>query len=129
MKKMGFSRGGKRLWRQARGSRIKRMEDVFGIGPGLRYVGLTLLRPSDYVRTAINLLLGLAGVAAFISILIGGLQWIISGGDKERLDRARGRVVHALIGLAVVFSSYALLFIVRALFGIDLIGVELGSIR
>lgn len=82
-----------------------------------------------YIRTAINLLLGVAGVAAFLQLLIGGVQWIIAGGEKEAQDKARRRIMGALIGLALVFSAYALLFIIRALFGVDLIGFELTRIK
>ena len=76
--------------------------------------GLRNIQPSGLVSTAINILLGGAGIAAFIYLLWGGFQWITSGGDKEALDKAKKRITHALIGLAVVFSAYALIFIVRA---------------
>jgi hypothetical protein len=80
------------------------------------------LTPSMFVRTAIMTLLGLAGVAAFIYLLWGGIQWITAGGDKDALEKARRKLINALVGLAIVFSSYAILFILRTLFNINLIG-------
>jgi hypothetical protein len=73
-------------------------------------------------------MLGIAGVISFIFLLWGGLQWIMAGGDKEGTEKARKKITAALIGLAIVFSAYALLYILRALFNIDLIQVNLQQI-
>lgn len=77
------------------------------------------IKPSGIVSVVIQALLGVAGIIAFIFLLWGGLQWILSGGDKEGTEKARKRITAALIGLAIVFSAYALLFIVRAVFGVN----------
>ncbi len=90
-----------------------------------RFNVLTTYTPSMFLRTLINVMLGIAGVASFIFLLWGGLQWILAGGDKEGTEKARKKITAALIGLALVFSAYALLFIMRALFNIDVISVNL----
>lgn len=87
------------------------------------YTRLTGLRPSGYVTTAINLLFGASGIAAFIYLLMGSFQWITSGGDKEAVEKARRKMTSAMFGLALVFSAYVLMFIIQALFGIQLIGI------
>jgi hypothetical protein len=94
-----------------------------------QYAYLNGFRPSNYVTAAINILLGLAGVAAFIFLLLGGVQWITAGGDKDALDKSRKKISQALIGLAIVFSAYAIIFIIRVLFGVDLIGLNLQRIN
>lgn len=68
------------------------------------------------VVTAINLILITASVASFIFLLIGALQWILSGGDKESLDKAKKRITASLVGLAITFSVYALSSIISYLF-------------
>lgn len=68
------------------------------------------------VLTAINLILITASIASFILLLVGALQWIMSGGDKESLDKAKKRITASLVGLAIVFSVYALSMIVSYLF-------------
>ncbi len=83
------------------------------------------LRPSDYISTAINLLLGAAGVVSFVFLLWGGIQWITAGGDKDAIEKARKRIFSALIGLVIVFSVYTIFYIIRVLFGVDLIGLNL----
>jgi hypothetical protein len=105
------------------------LEDTVNINPrDAQFQNLQNLKPSNFVSATINLLLGIAGIVAFIFLLWGGLQWILAGGDKEGTEKARKKITSALIGLAIVFSAYALLFIVRALFGIDLVAVNLGRI-
>lgn len=93
-----------------------------------RFIPLQGLTPSGYLRTGINFLLGFSGVAAFVNLLIGGLQWILSGGEKEGVDKAKRRIIHSLIGLGIVYSSYALLYVVRVLYNIDLIEVVISPI-
>jgi hypothetical protein len=93
-----------------------------------KYNYLKGLTPAAYVTTTINLLLGLAGVASFIFLLWGGIQWITAGGDKDALDKARKRITQALIGLAIVFSAYAIIYILRVLFNVDVIGFTLGRL-
>jgi len=62
------------------------------------------------------------GVIAFIFMfLFGALQWITSGGDKEGLKRAQNRITHALFGLVVLFSLYAILYLLGAMFGLNLV--------
>jgi hypothetical protein len=89
------------------------------------YRTLQNITPSDYLRTALNVLFGLAGVASFIFLLIGGVGWITAGGDKEATDRAKKTLTRALVGLAIVFSLYAVLYVIRAVFNIDAIGIPL----
>jgi hypothetical protein len=86
------------------------------------------LTPSKLVSGAISIILGVSGIVAFFVLLIGGIQWILAGGDKEGTEKARKKITAALIGLAIVFSAYALIFILKALFGIDLFQFTLKNI-
>jgi hypothetical protein len=86
------------------------------------------IRVSGIVSTIINILLGGAGIISFIYLLWGGWAWIMSGGDKDALERARKRVTTSLVGLAIVFSSYALLYLLRSFFGVNLIQLQLNAI-
>ena len=87
------------------------------------------LKPSVLVSGAINTILGVSGIIAFFFLLIGGIQWIIAGGDKENTEKARKKITAALVGLAIVFSAYALLYIVSALFNINLLNFTLKPLK
>jgi len=86
------------------------------------------LTPAAYVGSAINILLGLAGIASFIFLILGGLQWITGGGDKDAAEKARKKIMQALTGLAIVFSSYAILYVMRVLFHVDIIAVNISPL-
>lgn len=61
-------------------------------------------------------LLFIAGIWAFIRLLIAGISWISSGGDKSKIEMDRDRILHALVGLLIVAASWAVyLFILNFL--------------
>lgn len=68
----------------------------------------------------LKLLLLVAFILAFIYLLLGGISWIMSGGNKEALEGARRKVTYAVIGLIVVLLSFLILFTFGDLFGINL---------
>jgi cytochrome bd-type quinol oxidase subunit 2 len=54
------------------------------------------------IRSVVNLLSVLVGVAAVIMIMVGGLRYITSAGNAEGAKSARSTITYALIGLVVV---------------------------
>jgi len=70
------------------------------------------------VQLIVNLVLFLGLVAALIFLIIGGIKWIMSGGDKTATENAKNAVTSALIGLAVVVGAFVLINIVLSFFGI-----------
>ena len=53
-------------------------------------------------------------------LLWGGIEYITAGGDKERTQSASKRLTAALIGLAIVFSIFAIIYLVETLFGVSI---------
>jgi hypothetical protein len=70
--------------------------------------GLGTETPYEILSNVINVALGLLGVVFFILILAGGLRWMLSGGDEAKIKSARGLMVNAAIGLAIVLAAYAI---------------------
>lgn len=83
---------------------------------------------SRVIGAAVNLVLVAAGVMAFLYLLIGGIQWLMAGGDKEGTEKARKRITAALIGLVIVFSVFALFALVQAFLGLDLLSLNITNI-
>jgi hypothetical protein len=58
-----------------------------------------------------------AAIVAVIMVIIGGAGMITSGGDASKLKEARGRVIHSLIGLAIIAIAQVIVaFVVINLF-------------
>jgi len=48
------------------------------------------------------------GLIAVIIVLIGGFQWMTSGGDSEKISNARKLMINGLIGLVIIVLAYAI---------------------
>ena len=58
----------------------------------------------------------IAILLALAWLIYGGIRWILSQGDKGKVDSARQHIIAALIGLIIVFLAYFLINIVTQLF-------------
>lgn len=63
-----------------------------------------------------------AGLATFFFLILGGFQYITSGGDKVAAQGARDRITYAILGLAIIAAAAAILGVAQAVFGIQIIG-------
>ncbi len=57
------------------------------------------------LTTGIQLFLVVAGIVTLIYLLWGGLDWITSGGEKEKLLKARQKIQNAFIGIIVIIAA------------------------
>ena len=69
---------------------------------------------------AIQILFLVAGLVAFVYLLLGGIKWITSGGDKGQVEAARSQIIQALIGLIIVFAAWGIIVLVENMTGIGL---------
>lgn len=56
----------------------------------------------DTVKTIINLLSIIVGIAAIIMIIYAGLKYITSAGEAEKIKSAKAALLYAIIGLVIV---------------------------
>lgn len=71
------------------------------------------------IANAIKIVFVLALIAALAMLIYGAFEWIISGGEKEKVGNARNRITSALIGLAILGLSFVIITFVGKLVGID----------
>lgn len=75
-------------------------------GGGCNQTGTNNL--STYIGNIVNILLFIIGAVAVIMIIIGGLRYVLSGGDSSSTKSAKDTVLYAVIGLIVAISAYAI---------------------
>jgi hypothetical protein len=63
---------------------------------------------TELIKKIINILLFLVGAIAVIMIIIGGLRYVISGGDQGQITGAKNTILYAVIGLVVAVLAYAI---------------------
>lgn len=71
------------------------------------------------IRSSITFLVIAGIILALIYLVLGGISWITSEGDKQKLAQAKNRVTFAIIGLLVVFLSFFILSFVYYFFRIN----------
>lgn len=75
-----------------------------------------------FVNAALTLSFVLALILVLAMMVWGAIQWILSGGDKEAVGAARERIIHALIGLAILAMAFAIVQLAGTFFGVNLLG-------
>ncbi|RJR26049.1 hypothetical protein C4578_00205 [Candidatus Microgenomates bacterium] len=102
-------------------------EDI-NLGPTVLpegFGGAAGITVQSFVSGAIRLLLVVAALAFFFMLVVGGIQWIFSGGDKAATESARKKITNALIGLAIVFAAWAIAALIKTLFGVDILTLDI----
>ncbi len=69
------------------------------------------------LATLLRLALVVAGILLLLYIVVGGIQWLTSGGEKTALAAARDRITAAFIGLVLIVLVVVIIeFINQVLF-------------
>jgi hypothetical protein len=80
------------------------------------------------IGNAVTFILVIAAVIALFFLIWGGIRWITSGGDKAKVESARGTIIAAIIGLVISFLAFFILSIVLGFFGLSLSNLVLPRI-
>lgn len=96
------------------------------LGQGNKNFGtLTKLTFPTIVSGLIRGALVVAAVVFFFILVIGGIRWIASGGDKAATEGARNQITAALVGLVIVFAAWAIVQLIQVFFGVDIFNLSL----
>lgn len=68
----------------------------------------------EYIKWLYNYSIGIIGLLALLAIMIGGLYWIMAGGNASRVSEAKSWISAAISGLALALTSYLLLFTINS---------------
>ena len=71
------------------------------------------------ISSTVTFVLVISLLITFAYLVWGGIQWITSGGDKAAVEAARNRIQAAILGLFIVFGSWAVMKIIAQFFGVN----------
>lgn len=74
----------------------------------------------SFITNVLTIAFAVAILIVLVMLIWGAFEWITSGGDKDTVGKARGRIVNALIGLAVLAVAYALARVAAQFLGFDI---------
>ena len=72
---------------------------------------------STLFSSVLNVVMLIAALLVFGFLIMGGIEWITSGGDKGKAEGARNKLTAAVIGLVIVAASYAVLTLILNFLG------------
>src|SRR5680860_387767 len=70
------------------------------------------------IGVVINVIFVVAVIIALLYLIYGGIRWIMSQGDKSKVQDARNHIVAAVLGLVIVFLAYFIITIILQVFGL-----------
>ena len=102
--------------------------DKINLKPGGAWSGIENLTIGSIVAGAIRLILVIAALVFFFILVIGGIRWIASGGDKTQTENARNQITAALVGLVIVFAAWAIVQLINTFFGINIFELSIPTV-
>lgn len=75
----------------------------------------------DVISNIISIMTVIAAIWFIFVLVTGAISWISSGGDKQKVEEARKKISHGLIGIAVVVAAIFLIEIVGKFLGLDML--------
>ncbi len=79
------------------------LSSIFGSGAGTRSRSVP-----ELLAYIIKILLVLSGIIAILFVIIGGYQYITSGGNAETATKGQRTVTNAVIGIVIIILSYVI---------------------
>lgn len=76
----------------------------------------TLFGNTGIFSTVTNVMLFVVGAISVIMIVIGGLRYVLSGGDTANVTTAKNTILYAVIGVIVAMMAYAIINFVLSSF-------------
>lgn len=58
-------------------------------------------------RTITNVLLFIIGAISVIMLIVGGIRYVVSGGDSTAVTNAKNTILYAIVGIVVAILAFA----------------------
>jgi len=88
------------------------IKDVYAVDLGTNFVTNTIDFATADPRVAIMELVRLAltflGIIAVVMVMYAGYLWTVSGGNEEKISRAKKTLINAIIGLVIIVSAFVI---------------------
>ena len=68
------------------------------------------------IGKVVGAVLALVGVIFFLLILYAGFNWMMAQGKEEQIEKAKGTIFSAVLGLIVILGAYAITTLAAMLF-------------
>jgi len=101
---------------------ITRKNQTSGMGLPVPAAGNSASTLSTIIRNIVTLFYSIGALGFTIMIIWGSVDWILSGGDKEKVAGGRKRITTALVGMFLLALSFPIIAIIAQISGVDILG-------
>ena len=70
--------------------------------------GDKLFGPGSIWTNIINTMIYVVGAVAVLMIVVGGLRYVLSGGDASQTKSAKDTILYSIVGVIIAVMSYAI---------------------
>ncbi|MBU4512422.1 pilin [Patescibacteria group bacterium] len=77
---------------------------------------------NDFLQVFINAsqwILGVVGSVALLMFVVGGVMWIFSGGNEQRITRGKQIIMGTVIGIALVLGGWLMISFLGKLLDVE----------
>lgn len=76
-----------------------------------------------FISNTVGFVTVLASIFFIGQFILAAFNWVTSGGDSSKVQKARDKMVQGVLGLIIIISSYALLGLIGNVIGLDLLNI------
>lgn len=109
----------------------QKVEDVFGTIQApevIKQYGGGAQGINRFINLGVEALFVAAAIIFSFMVFYSALQWIMSGGEKEKIAAAKGRLFNAIIGITLLALSFLIISVIGYILGVkDLQLVNIGG--
>jgi len=80
-------------------------------------------------KIILNVAIRLAGIAAFIMLIVGGFQFLTAGGDPKKTQAAGSTITFAIFGLVAVIAAWFILLFIEKFTGVKITEFNIPEIQ
>ena len=77
---------------------------------------------STIIRNLVTLFYSIGSLGFTVMVLWGSVNWVLSGGDKEKIAGARKKIMTAVMGIFLLALSFPIIALIAQISGIDILG-------
>jgi len=79
---------------------------------------------TKFASVILGTMTALAGIWAFLTIVLSGFQYLTSQGDKAAIEKAKSSLTNAIIGLVIILAATAIISLIGAIAGVDFLDIK-----
>jgi len=83
----------------------------------------------DLIPALVTLGFVIGSLVFFFFLISGAITWIVSGGDKTKLESAKSRITNAVVGFVILLLAFAIVNLLEGFFNIDITLLDIEAIK